>query len=83
MTIVKKKYFYFNSFPNNCFWKRHWVSGARSSSQERCTKVFELSNGEQQFSSSSGARKLWIELIVLPLLWQLPKIKVHPVGDMF
>jgi hypothetical protein len=45
--------------------------------------VFELSNGEQQFSSSSGAWKLWIELIVLAFLWQLPKIKVHPVGDMF
>jgi hypothetical protein len=44
--------------------------------------VSESACCKQQFCDS-GAWSLSIELIVLAFLWELPKIKVHYMGDMF
>jgi hypothetical protein len=50
--------------------------------KKRFTRVSESAHCKQQFHDSGGW-SLLIELIVLAFLWQLPKIKVHYVGDLF
>jgi hypothetical protein len=50
--------------------------------KEKFTRVSESACCKQQFHDS-GDWSLSIELIVLAFLWQLPKIKVHYVGDLF
>jgi hypothetical protein len=49
--------------------------------KERFTRVLESAHCKQQ-CHDSGGWSLLIELIVLAFLWQLPKIKVHYVGDL-
>jgi hypothetical protein len=50
--------------------------------KERFTRVLESACCKQQ-CRDSGGWSLSIELIVLAFLWQLPKIKVHYMGDLF
>jgi hypothetical protein len=50
--------------------------------KERFTRVSESARCKQQLRDSGGW-SLLIELIVLAFLWQLLKIKVHYVGDLF